>query len=98
VASGGPQPDPCLRALNAELKAGQSLVVDGGPAAHVYDAKGRQTAMIALARPAPRLPSGRLTVLFDCVFAGDAPPAVDLPFGMRGKRPAERKKRRSAAA
>jgi hypothetical protein len=70
--------------LDVELTAGESLVLDGGPAARVYDAKGRQRATVAVAGAVPRLATGAHTVGFDCTFSGDPTPAVDVTFRTRG--------------
>jgi hypothetical protein len=70
--------------LNAQLQAGESLVFDGGAAARVYDAKGRQTATVALAKAAPRLAPGPHAVAFSCVFTGDRAPAIEATFRTRG--------------
>jgi hypothetical protein len=66
------------------LKAGESLVVDGTGSARLYDDKGRQTDRVALKSAVPRLATGRHTIAFDCAFAGDVPPSVEVTFKTRG--------------
>jgi hypothetical protein len=71
-------------AFAVELKAGESLIYDGGAAARVYDAKGRQTATVAAATAATNLSTGAHVVSFDCQFAGEAAPTVEVTFRTRG--------------
>jgi hypothetical protein len=70
--------------LAVTLAAGESLVFDASGLARVYDAKGRQKGVTRLDRPAPMLAAGRQEVSFDCAFAGDTPPVVDVTFRTRG--------------
>ena len=70
--------------IDAQLKAGESLVFDGGTVARVYDDKGRQTQAVAVTKPAPRTAPGPHAIGFDCTFEGDTPPAVELTFRTRG--------------
>ena len=67
-----------------ELQAGESLVMDGTPAARIYDAKGRQRGTVTAEGPLPAFSPGAHTVTFDCVFSGDAPPRVEVTFKTRG--------------
>jgi hypothetical protein len=71
--------------LAVTLAAGESLVFDGSGLARSYDAKGRQMAVTRLERPAPQLAAGRQDVSFECAFAGDTPPVVDVTFRTRGE-------------
>ena len=72
--------------IDADLKAGESLVFDGGPEVRVYDAKGRQKAVIAPKRPVPQLARGKQDASFECAFAGDTPTVVDaVTFRTRGE-------------
>jgi hypothetical protein len=70
--------------LAVTLAAGESLVFDAGGVARSYDAKGRQKGVLTLDRPVPQLASGRQDVSFDCAFAGDGAPIVDVTFRTRG--------------
>ena len=71
--------------LAVTLAAGESLVFDASGLARSYDAKGRQKAVIALKRPVPQLARGKQDVSFECAFAGDTPPVVDVTFRTRGE-------------
>ncbi len=71
--------------LAVTLAAGESLVFDAVGLARSYDGKGRQTGVVKLDRPVPQLAAGRQDVSFECAFAGDAPPVVDVTFRTRGE-------------
>jgi len=70
--------------LAVTLAAGESLVFDGSGLARSYDAKGRQKAVAKIDRPVPQVAPGRQEVAFECAFAGDPPPLVDVTFRTRG--------------
>jgi hypothetical protein len=71
--------------LAVTLAAGESLVFDASGTARSYDQKGRQKAAVRLDRPVPQLAPGRQDLSFECAFAGDAPPVVDVTFRTRGE-------------
>ena len=71
--------------LAVTLAAGESLVFEGGGLARSYDAKGRQKGVAKLDRAVPQLLPGRQDVSFECTFAGDTPPNVDVTFRARGE-------------
>jgi hypothetical protein len=70
--------------LPVALKAGESLVCDGTTLVRVYDAKGRQTGTVTLKAAPPRLAPGQHTIAFDCAWAGDEAPRVEVTFKTRG--------------
>ena len=70
--------------FQVELQAGESLVGDGTATARVYDAKGRQKGTITAQGTMPRLATGAHTIAFDCRFAGDPAPRVEVTFKTRG--------------
>ncbi|MGE5361898.1 MAG: hypothetical protein ACM3NQ_23025 [Bacteroidales bacterium] len=70
--------------FDLELKAGHSLVYDGGASARVYDPKGRQIATVPASQAAPRLEAGRHVITFDCAYGGDESPVVEVTFRTRG--------------
>ncbi len=71
--------------LAVTLAAGESLVFDAVGLARSYDGMGRQTGVVKQDRPVPQLAAGRQDVSFECAFAGDAPPVVDVTFRTRGE-------------
>jgi len=84
--------------LPVELKPGESVVCDGTAAVRVYDAKGRQTAVVTLRAAPPVISAGRHTIGFDCAFAGDQPPFVEATFKTRGAAEAVGPRAATAAA
>jgi len=71
--------------LPVELKAGESLVVDGSNSVRLYDANGKPKGIYKLEGSLPRMDAGKHEVSFDCAMEGEV--KVELSF--RGLDPGE---------
>ena len=68
-----------------ELRAGQTLLCEGTAAARVYDAKGRQVAVVDARGAIPVVQPGKHEVRFDCEFKGAVAPAAVVTFRTKGE-------------
>jgi hypothetical protein len=68
-----------------ELTAGQTLLCEGMAIARVYDAKGRQVAVVEARGPIPVVQPGTHELRFDCEFKGAAAPAAVVTFRTKGE-------------
>jgi hypothetical protein len=70
--------------LPVEVRAGQTLLVEGDAIARVYDAQGRQISAVPLKVRLPTVEGGTNSIQFDCEFQRDVPPKAVVTFKTRG--------------
>jgi hypothetical protein len=70
--------------LPVEVRAGQTLLVEGDAIARVYDAQGRQISATPLKMRPPTVEGGTNSVQFDCEFQGEVPPKAIVTFKTKG--------------
>ncbi len=63
----------------------QTLLCEGTAAARVYDAKGRQVAVVDARGAIPVVQPGKHEVRFDCEFRGAVAPAAVVTFRTKGE-------------
>lgn len=69
-----------------ELKAGETVVCDGGNRLHIYTETGKYKTSHPLPAPPPTIASGAHTITFDCAFIGTETPKVEMQFRQLSKK------------
>ena len=92
VGEGGTVANPTIEidryskvSFPVDLSAGQTLLCEGTAAARVYDAKGRQVAVVDARGAIPVVQPGKHEVRFDCEFRGAVVPAAVVTFRTKGE-------------